>query len=112
MCHGGGVICGRAMRLDILTIRGLFGDQFEATLQARRQDADAFYATIIPTGLTADEATVMRQALAGMLWGKQFYYYDVDRWLKERGADPLKPTRKAAPRNDQWHHMYNADVIS
>ena len=91
---------------------GPFGDPFEATLQARLQEADAFYATVIPAGLTADEANVMRQALAGMLWSKQFYYYDVDRWLEERGSDPFKPTRKAAPRNDHWHHMYNADVIS
>ena len=91
---------------------GPLGDQFEATLQARRQEADEFYATVIPAGLTADEANVMRQALAGMLWSKQFYHYDVDRWLEERGSDPFKPTRKAAPRNDGWHHMYNADVIS
>jgi hypothetical protein len=91
---------------------GPFGSQFEATLQARRQEADAFYATIIPAVLTADEANVMRQALAGMLWSKQFYYYNVDQWLEERGSDPFKPTRKAAPRNDHWHHMHNADVIS
>ena len=91
---------------------GPLGDQFEATLQARRQEADEFYATVIPAGLTADEANVMRQALAGMLWSKQFYHYDVDRWLEERGSDPFKSTRKAAPRNDGWHHMYNADVIS
>jgi hypothetical protein len=91
---------------------GPFGEPFEATLQARRQDADEFYATVIPTELTADETNVLRQALAGMLWSKQFYYYDVDRWLEERGSDPFKPTRKAAPRNDHWHHMHNADVIS
>jgi hypothetical protein len=54
----------------------------------------------------------MRQALGGMMWGKQFYFYDVDKWLDERGADPYKPGRLPAPRNDQWHHMYNADVIS
>ena len=54
----------------------------------------------------------MRQALAGMLWTKQFYHYDVDKWLEERGSDPFKATRKAAPRNDHWHHMYNGDVIS
>ena len=54
----------------------------------------------------------MRQALAGMLWSKQFYHYDVDKWLEERGSDPFKPTRKASPRNDHWHHMYNGDVIS
>ena len=54
----------------------------------------------------------MRQALAGMLWSKQFYYFDVNRWLEERGSGPSAPSRKAAPRNNQWHHMYNADVIS
>ena len=62
--------------------------------------------------LTPTQANVMRQALAGMLWSKQFYHYDVDKWLEERGSDPFKPTRKAAPRNDHWHHMYNGDVIS
>jgi hypothetical protein len=54
----------------------------------------------------------MRQALAGMLWSKQFYHYDVDKWLEERGSDPFKENRKQAPRNDHWHHMYNGDVIS
>jgi hypothetical protein len=54
----------------------------------------------------------MRQALAGMLWSKQFYYYDVDRWLEERGADPFKVKRRPAARNEHWHHVYNADVIS
>ena len=54
----------------------------------------------------------MRQALAGMLWSKQYYRYDVHQWLKEHGSDPFNPARKAAPRNDRWHHMYNADVIS
>src|SRR5215470_9678736 len=54
----------------------------------------------------------MRQALAGMLWSKQFYYYDVDRWLGERGAAPFKPNQRKAPRNERWHHIYNADVIS
>ena len=53
--------------------------------------------SVIPASLNADAANVMRQALAGMLWSKQFYYYDVDRWLEERGADPFKPNRKAAP---------------
>ena len=81
-------------------------------MQARRNEADEFYAAIIPQSLDADAANVMRQALAGMLWSKQFYHYDVDKWLEERGSDPFKATRKAAPRNDHWHHMYNGDVIS
>ncbi|HWU37296.1 MAG TPA: hypothetical protein VN203_06555 [Candidatus Acidoferrum sp.] len=89
-----------------------FGQIFEETLAARQREADEFYGTVIPSTLNADAANVMRQALAGMLWSKQFYYYDVDKWLVERGSDPFKPTRKAAPRNDHWHHMYNGDIIS
>jgi hypothetical protein len=91
---------------------GAFGSRFEEVLQACCQEADEFYATVIPRSLSADAANVMRQALAGMLWSKQFYHYDVDKWLEERGSDPFKETRKAAPRNDHWHHMYNGDVIS
>jgi hypothetical protein len=90
---------------------GSFGD-FDATMKARRQEADEFYASVVPASLSADSANVMRQALAGMLWSKQFYYYDVDKWLDERGASPFKSRRSAAPRNDHWHHMYNADILS
>src|SRR5262249_30269927 len=67
---------------------------------------------VIPSSLDTDAANVMRQALAGMLWSKQFFYYDVHKWLEERGADPLNPKRRAASRNAHWHHMHNAHVIS
>jgi hypothetical protein len=87
-------------------------NHFDDVLEARRKEADEFYAAIIPRSLHADAANVMRQALAGMLWSKQFYHYDVDKWLEERGSDPFKATRKAAPRNDHWHHMYNGDILS
>ncbi len=89
-------------------------DGFDAVFAARLAEADAFYAGVTPDTLSADAQLVMRQALAGMLWGKQFYYYDVDRWLEERGADPLAPasSRRPAPRNSQWYHMINADIIS
>ncbi len=89
-----------------------FGDAFDQLVQVRQNDADEFFADLIPAAVDADGANVMRQALAGMMWSKQFYHYDVDRWLEERGSDPFKPTRKASPRNDHWHHMYNGDVIS
>jgi hypothetical protein len=89
-----------------------FGSPFEETVRQRRDEADEFYAAITPKSLGADAASVMRQALAGMLWSKQFYLYDVDKWLEERGSDPFKATRKASPRNDHWHHMFNGDVIS
>ena len=90
----------------------VLGTRFDETLHVSRTEADEFYASVIPTSLGTDAANVMRQALAGMLWSKQFYYYDVDKWLEERGCDPFKATRKAGPRNDSWHHMYNGDVIS
>jgi len=91
---------------------GPFGKHFDGVMRMRRDEADAFYAEIIPPSLDADAAIIMRQALAGMLWTKQFYYFDVNRWLAEHGAGPFSPMRKPAPRNEHWHHLYNADVIS
>ena len=86
---------------------------FKNIFDARKTEADDFYRTVIPASLDADAANVMRQALAGMLWTKQFYNYDVDQWLTERGADPQRKSRHiSAPRNDRWHHMQNSDVIS
>ena len=91
---------------------GAFGKHFDEVFEQRKKEADEFYASVIPRSLGPDAANVMRQALAGMLWSKQYYYFDVNRWLEERGSDPYLPSRKEAPRNDHWHHMYNADVIS
>jgi len=85
---------------------------FDQTLDERKAEAEEFYRKVIPANLNADQANVMRQALAGMLWSKQFYLYNVDQWLAERGVDPFSGTPGAAPRNQQWHHMYNGDVIS
>jgi hypothetical protein len=93
-------------------LSGPLGSSFDAVLKARRREADEFYATVIPSSLNADAANVMRQALAGMLWSKQFYFYDVDQWLREHGADPFKIDRRVVPRNEHWHHMHNSDIIS
>ena len=90
------------------------GAEFDAVLEARRGEADQFYATVIPPTLAPDAALVMRQALAGLLWGKQYYEYDVHRWLREHGVEPVGPERpRAAPvRNVPWFHMVAGDVIS
>jgi hypothetical protein len=88
-----------------------FGPAFDDTMAARLREADQFYASVIPSSLDDDAANVMRQSLAGMLWSKQFYYYDLNKWLEQRGSDPFTLTHKTA-RNDHWHHMYNGDVIS
>jgi hypothetical protein len=90
----------------------VFSQRFDEIMQSRRREADEFYASVIPRSLDADATNVMRQALAGMLWSKQYYYFDVNRWLEERGCDPYQPSAKSAPRNGSWHHMYNADIIS
>jgi hypothetical protein len=83
----------------------------DAVIARRRAEADAFYATVIPPTLTADAALVMRQALAGMLWTKQAYDYDVYRWLSEHGVDPFG-TADQDGRNRHWQHMSSTDVIS
>ncbi len=102
----------QTIRLRFTPAGGDFGEKFDATMETRRREADEFYGSVIPKSLNPDQANVMRQALAGMLWSKQYYYFDVNRWLDERGSDPYLPNPKTAPRNAQWHHMYNADVIS
>ena len=83
----------------------------DALVDLRRREADDFYATVIPASLGADEANVMRQALAGMLWSKQTYIYDVYRWIGERGMDHFTAALTEG-RNHHWQHMFNADVIS
>jgi hypothetical protein len=89
------------------------GDGFDGVLDARREEADRFYATVIPDTLRPDGALVMRQALAGLLWGKQYYDYDVHRWLREHGVNPWSPDAAASPvRNVAWFHMLAGDIIS
>ena len=70
------------------------GTPVRADLQTRRKEADEFYATVIPRSLHADAANVMRQALAGMLWSKQFYHYDVDKWLESAAPTPSMPRER------------------
>jgi hypothetical protein len=87
-----------------------FGN-FEAVFQDRLNEADAFYRSVTPPSSTADEARVMRQALAGMLWTKQYYYFDADRWLAEHHAHPLLGQSRQV-RNREWFHMVNDHIIS
>jgi hypothetical protein len=87
-------------------------ERFERTLAARLAEADEFYRRITPANLSEDEKRVQRQALAGLLWSKQYYYFDVDRWLQEHDAHPIVGSGKARVRNAEWFHMLNSDVIS
>ena len=89
----------------------LFGKDFEETFTARKRDADEFYRSVIPSSVAPDAASVMRQAIAGMLWSKQYYYLDADQWLKEHHAHPLHRGSREF-RNRAWFHIINEDIIS
>ena len=88
-----------------------FGAAFDQVFATRQSEADEFYRSITPPQVSGDAALVMRQALAGMLWSKQYYCFDVDSWLAEHGygiaSDPPDSFR-----NSQWSHMANKDIIS
>src|SRR5207245_2201621 len=87
-------------------------DSWERALAERRLEADEFYGSLIPSAATTEEAMVARQGFAGMLWGKQFYHYDVDRWLKGDPAQPRPPDARWQGRNSDWQHLDNRDIIS
>ena len=107
---GGG---SRTVRLRLAAARvGNAFDGFERIFTSRIADADEFYKRIAPSSLNEDQRRVHRQALAGMLWSKQYYYFDLDRWLQEHKSHPLFESVRLGMRNTEWFHMLNADVIS
>ena len=88
------------------------GSDFADLFEARRREADEFYATVLPARLTDDARHVARQAFAGLLWSKQFYHYVVKDWLDGDPTQPAPPDARRRGRNHEWRHVYNADVIS
>jgi hypothetical protein len=89
----------------------LFGKGFDKIFDERLNEADEFYKSLTPPSIGTDEACVMRQALAGMLWSKQFFFFDGDNWLDEHHSNPLHSGYHKA-RNSDWYHMLNMDIIS
>jgi Glycosyl hydrolase family 63 C-terminal domain len=85
---------------------------FDATMAMRRDEADDYYAAIQPPGLSDDMRRVQRQALAGMLWGKQFYHYDVATWLSGDPLQPPPPPGRRRGRNGDWQHLNASEIIS
>jgi hypothetical protein len=84
---------------------------FDQTFEGRLREADEFYRAITPPQVSDDAANVMRQALAGMLWSKQYYFLEADKWLEEHGVDPMQTATRQV-RNQEWFHMINDHVIS
>jgi hypothetical protein len=88
------------------------GSDFDRVVHQRQAEADEFYAELTPEGASPDEALVMRQAFAGMLWCKQFYNYDVGRWLDGDPTQPPPPAGREAARNKRWRNFDSFDIMS
>ncbi len=87
------------------------GRGFDEVVATRKTEADQFYASVLPEHLTDDAAVVARQAFAGLLWAKQFFHYDVKRWLSGDPGQPTPPPGRGAVRNGDWRHLNNHEVI-
>ncbi len=88
------------------------GSGFDSVVKQRRAEADEFYAELTPEAASADEAMVMRQAFAGMLWSKQLYNYDVARWLDGDPTQPTPPQQRRSGRNSKWRNFESFDLMS
>ncbi|HKD61350.1 MAG TPA: hypothetical protein VKB47_12890 [Terracidiphilus sp.] len=99
------------LRLNVKAARDAF-QTFDRIFDSRLSEANEFYDRITPHSLSEDERRIHRQALAGMLWSKQYYYFDLDKWLTEHDAHPMTGSGRGTSRNADWFHMLNSDVIS
>lgn len=99
------------LRLTSVQAKDPYKD-FDEVFAKRISEADEFYNRIAPSSLNEDERRVHRQALAGMLWSKQYYYFDLEKWLKEHHSHPMLDSVPKSMRNMEWFHMLNADIIS
>ncbi len=96
--------------------RPLFGKSFDDVFAARRREADEFYKSVTPPSVSEDAANVMRQAIAGMLWSKQFFFFDGDNWLDEHNSNPLHhgyrdcPELGVVPHAEPGHHLHARQV--
>ena len=110
--EAGGVAALRVRLTDQIPAPGFLADDFAATFAARKGEADEFYRNITPAGISQDGASVQRQAYAGLLWSKQFYFYDVQHWLTGDPVGPAPPPDRRSGRNSDWQHLHNEDIVS
>ncbi len=97
---------------DSCNLPGLFGKDFESTFDKRIKETEEFYRRICPYTMPQDLKDIKRQAFAGMLWTKQFYYYVIDEWLNGDHSYPNPPESRKQGRNHEWIHLYNDDILS
>ena len=87
------------------------GARFDAVMTQRQQEADQFYAALTPDDATDTERAVMRQAFAGLLWSKQYYHYDAQRWFDGDPTQPAPPPERRQARNARWRNVHASDII-
>jgi hypothetical protein len=95
-----------------VSLQDSFGKNFDDLLNGKRQEADRYYQTAVPYPPESEEFRVVRQAHAGLLWSKQFYCYEVPRWLAGDPTQPPPAPERAHGRNHDWTHVFNRDVLS
>jgi hypothetical protein len=100
------------LRLSNKIMENPFSGGGPGIFAARKDEADAFYQSILPPNISPEMASVQRQALAGLLWSKQYYHFDVERWLTT--SDGVTPVNagKLYGRNHEWRHLKNQDIIA
>ncbi len=99
------------LRLSSSVLQHPFGSNFEQLFVNRKAEADEFYQDILPKHISDDLKNIQRQALAGLLWSKQFYYYDAERWLQEGDGITALSWQRTYGRNSEWQHLKNQDII-
>ena len=97
---------------DAGTATAVLGATWADAVSKRRAEADEYYAELIPEGTPVSTAAVARQACAGMIWGQQFYHYDIERWLEGDPSEPTPPASRLTGRNSGWRHLNNHEVLS
>lgn len=106
------VLRGRFKQIDANEYSATPFDNFDACFSQRRAEADAFYDNLMPSVLSGEHKAIQRQALAGMLWSKQFYHYDVEQWLEGDPSQPPPPNERKDGRNSKWRHLNSERVMS
>jgi hypothetical protein len=99
------------LRLSDSMVDNPFGTDFSSIFDRRKVEADDFYDEILPADLGEDARRIQRQALAGLIWSKQFYYYDIERWIKKTDGVAPHSAHRANGRNHQWMHLKNQDIV-
>lgn len=103
----------KVIRLRLTEDAGANFTYFDNIFAARQAEADEFYNDLLPANNAPEKAMIRRQAYAGLLWNKQFYYYDVHQWLKGDPGEPAPPSSRLHARNSKWQHFNNrGDIIS